>query len=78
MSSIRRHTARTIRGAAEVIRLAALLAALVVVLFSVDTANGPQFNVPLSGVLVLVLAAVGVERLGVLLRDLGDHIERPL
>ncbi|WP_330349723.1 hypothetical protein [Streptomyces sp. NBC_00582] len=76
-SPARRRTARAVRGTGDAVRAAAPLGPLAAVLLSIDTADGPHLDMPLLHLVVVMLAGLGVDRLGLLLHDLGRHIERP-
>ena len=73
----RRRTARTVRGVGETVRIAAPVVPIAVVLLHLDTVDGPHLDLPLLHLVVVLLAGLGVDRLGLLLLDLGHHIERP-
>jgi hypothetical protein len=75
-SPARRRTARAVRAAGDVLRTAAPVGPIVVVLFHIDTVDGPHLALPLLHLFVVLLAGLGVDRLGLLLLDLGHHIER--
>ncbi|GAA3527694.1 hypothetical protein [Streptomyces osmaniensis] len=75
-SPARRRTARAVRAAGDVVRTAAPVGPIVVVLLHLDTVDGPRLDLPLLHLVVVLLAGLGVDRLGLLLLDLGRHIER--
>jgi hypothetical protein len=74
-SPARRRTARTARGVGIAVRIAAPLGPIVALLLSMP---GGGFHPELPGwhLVVVMLAGLGVDRLGLMLLDLGDHIER--
>lgn len=72
-SPARRRTARAVRAAGDVVQTAAPVGPIVVVMLHLD---GLHLTLPLLHLVVVLLAALGVDRLGLLLLDLGHHIER--
>ena len=76
-SRARRRTARTIRGVGETVRILAPVGPIAVLLLSIQPADGPpRLDLPALHPVVVLLAGLGVDRLALLLRDLGHHIER--
>ncbi|MGW7197532.1 hypothetical protein [Streptomyces chryseus] len=76
-SPARRRAARAVRGVGETVRILAPVGPIVVLLLSLEPVDGPpRLDLPVLHMVVVLLAGLGVDRLGLLLRDLGRHIER--
>lgn len=75
-SPARRHTARAVRGTGDVVRAAAPAGPIAAVLLNLEPGS-LHLDMPGWHVVVVLLAGLGVDRLGLLLHDLGSHIERP-
>ncbi|CAL9593162.1 hypothetical protein SUDANB1_05266 [Streptomyces sp. enrichment culture] len=75
-SPARRRTARAVRGTGVAVRIAAPLGPIVALLLSMQPGGGFRPELPGWHLVVVMLAGLGVDRLGLMLLDLGDHIER--
>lgn len=76
-SVIRRYLAVAVLGVAELIRASALLAIVVVVAASFDPRSGWNLDVPWPALAVVVLALLGVERVGLAVAAMSDTIREP-
>lgn len=72
----RRRTARAVRGTGDAVRAAAPVGPIAVVLLSLEPGR-LHLDMPGWHLVVVLLAGLGVDRIGLLLHDLGRHIERP-
>lgn len=76
-SPARRSSARAVRRIGEAVRIAAPFGPIAVLLLSLDPASGPpRLDLPALHMVVVLLAGLGVDRVGLLLRDVGDYIEQ--
>ncbi|MEW1867025.1 hypothetical protein AB0420_02305 [Streptomyces caelestis] len=71
----RRRTARTVRGTGSAVRTTAPLGPIAIVLLNLEPGS-LRLDMPGWHLVVVLLAGLGVDRLGMLLHDAGDHIER--
>ncbi|MEV5911083.1 hypothetical protein AB0M00_19545 [Streptomyces chartreusis] len=76
-STARRYVAVVIVGVSDVIRVGALLTGVVLAAASVDPGHAWNLDAPWQAIVVILLALLGVERLGLALRNLGAVIEQP-
>ncbi|MFC8873212.1 hypothetical protein [Streptomyces ardesiacus] len=70
----RRRTARAVRGTGSTVRIAAPLGPIAAVLLNLEPGT-LHLDMPGSHLVVILLAGLGVDRLGMLLHAVGDHIE---
>lgn len=75
-SPARRRTARTVCGVGVAVRITAPLGPIVALLLSIEPGGGFRPDLPGWHLVVVMLAGLGVDRLGLMLLDLGAHIER--
>ncbi|BDH04884.1 hypothetical protein [Streptomyces seoulensis] len=75
-SPARRRTARAVRAAGDVARTAAPVGPVVVMVLHLDADGGLHLTLPLLHLVVVLLAGLGIDRLGLWLLDLGHHIDR--
>jgi hypothetical protein len=77
-SNARRYIAGAILGVSDVIRGAALLAIGVLCGASVDPHSAWNPHAPAPAIAVIVLALLGVERIGLAVRELSEAIAHPM
>lgn len=74
-SPARRRTARAVRGLGHTVRCSSPLGPIAVLLLSIEPGGEFRPDMPGWHLVVVMLAALGVDRLGLMLLALGDHIE---
>ena len=74
-SPARRRTARAVRGLGVTVRFTAPLGPIVALLLAIEPGGEFRPDMPGWHLVVVMLAGLGVDRLGLMLLSLGDHIE---